>query len=111
MDEVNEVEGRTARKRVVHVAKAVMAGTADLLDACREIVSARAGLSHPEIMDEDLLVFVGVESDLDDVPSGSARLLWEPQALAAKEQRSAEYLSRARPEIMRACVRLIKKWG
>jgi len=62
-------------------------------------------------MDPDLLYLLAVEDDLEDVPAGEVRQRWAPEALAVKDHRKAEYLGRARDEILRSCQALSIKWG
>jgi len=100
-----------AKQRIVAVAKAIVEDKQDLLEGCRQIVTFRAGLSAEASSDPDLLVFVGVESELDDLPGAAERAYWESKALSEADRQRDEYLSAAAEELVRACHALIGKWS
>ena len=60
------------------VARAFLAGSADLWVACRRL-AALWYLGHHAWVPLD---FVGLDSELDAIPAPSTRSLWEPSALA-----------------------------
>jgi hypothetical protein len=97
-------------KRIAHVAQAILAEQVDLLTGVREIVDLRRGLPEPLISDEDVMTFVAVESELDDVPTGSVRSRWDASALAEKDQRASAILSSAKESIDRACQGVIARF-
>ncbi len=100
-----------AKQSIVAVAKAIVEDKQDLLEGCRQIVAFRAGLSDEASSDPDLLVFVGVESELDDLPGAAERRHWESKALSEADRQRDEYLSAAAGELVRACCALIGKWS
>jgi hypothetical protein len=83
----------------------------DLHEGCRAIVKLRAGLPDEDEWDPDVLAFVAVDSELDDVPLGSVRELWEPTALAEKDRKRDRYLGETREGLLSACRGLIERWG
>lgn len=99
------------RQRIARVAARMVAGELDLLEGCREIVALRSGLLEPELYDPDLLAMVGVESELDDMPTEATRKLWAPEALTVKDQEKARYLGQVRDSLLQSCLALIAKWG
>jgi hypothetical protein len=99
------------RHEIARVATRMLTGEVGLHEGCHEIARLRTGLSEPEVADPDLLVFVGVDSELDDVPLGDVRQRWAPEALAVKDAQTAEYLGRARDGILRACQAVVAQWG
>lgn len=105
------VSGKLVREQIAAVAAKLVQNNVDLLDGCRSIVQLRGGLSEADRSDPDLLILVAVESELDDIPTGSARDHWEPYALVQKDQEAAEYLQSVREEVMRASQALMQKWG
>jgi hypothetical protein len=99
------------QQQIAEVAAQMVAGEVDLLEGCREIVSLRSSLKEPELYDPDLLAMVGVESELDDVPTGATRALWSPEALADKDHKKDRYLRSVRSTLIASCLMLIAKWG
>jgi hypothetical protein len=59
-------------------------------------------LDQPDLEDA-LLSFVGVASEVDDLPIGSEREFWNPNALAIKDRQLAEYESRIKEQILADC--------
>jgi hypothetical protein len=54
-------------------------------------------------LEEALLSFVGIASEVDDLPIGSERELWNPDALAIKDRQLADYESRIREQTLADC--------
>jgi len=102
---------RLVRQQIAGIAAMMIAEKMDLLEGCRAIVQLRWSLSKPDSMDPDLLYLLAVEDDLEDVPAGDVRQRWTPEALAEKDRKKAEYLGRAREEVLRSCQALNAKWG
>jgi hypothetical protein len=99
------------RQQIARVAAQMVAGEVELLEGCREIVSLRSSLKEPELYDPDLLAMVGVESELDDVPTGAARALWDTEALTDKDRKKDRYLQSVRDSLIDNCLALVAKWG
>jgi hypothetical protein len=103
--------GYPVRRKIADVASSMLDGPMDLLEGCRTIVRLRGNLSDPDLYDPDLLFLVAVESELDDVPVGTARQHWAPEALAEKDEKKSRYLATAQEEIQRSCRALITRWA
>ncbi|HEY8212423.1 MAG TPA: hypothetical protein VIG99_33295 [Myxococcaceae bacterium] len=101
----------TVRKEIAGIANRLLSGELGLHEGCRAIAHLRTRLPDADLYDPDVLVFVVVDSDLDDVPLGVARQRWDPAALATKDQRATEYLGQVREKILRACQTLSLRWG
>ncbi len=54
-------------------------------------------------MENALLSFVGVASEVDDLPIGNERDLWNSNMLAAKDRQLADYESRIREQTLADC--------
>jgi hypothetical protein len=104
-------QSTSARKQITTIAAGMVAGELQLLDGCRQIVSLRPSLSEPDLYDSDLLCLVAVESELEHIPLGSVRELWDPDAVIEKDRELAEYLQLAKHEILDACRALIARWA
>lgn len=89
------------RRRIADVADDMLNGNTDLLEGCRMIVSQRSRL--PEGNDGVFDVFVGVESELDDIPVGRARDIWTRESLALKDSQKEAYLARVADRLGDAC--------
>jgi hypothetical protein len=100
-----------AKRRIVAEASLMLDGRRDLLEGCRNIVRYRAGLGKAEMSDDDVMYMVVVESELDDVPTGSARPHWAPEALAEKDRKAQNYLRTVNDGLLQACRALVQKWG
>lgn len=99
------------RQQMAEAARKILAGSIDLLTGARRIVNVSRGLPEPELSHSDVLTFVAVDSELDDVPIGSARNLWAPEALTEKDRRRDEYLARAREAVEEACRGIISRYS
>lgn len=97
------------REQVAAVAQAMLAGDVHLQDGCREICGLRFQLSNPEQDDKDLMLLVGIDSELDDCPVGPVRQHWEPEALAGKDRQRDAYLHRLNDHLLTAC-RALATW-
>lgn len=101
-----------AKQRIVAEARLMLDGQRNLLQGCRNMVGFRAGLSTPEEMyDDDLLFAVAVESEMDGMPTGPARPYWAPDALAERDRRRTDYIAQVREDLLLACQSLVQKWG
>ena len=92
-----------ARQQMAALARSMLAGEIGLLEGCLRITGMSRQLPEAEASDPDVLTIRGVESEIDDMPVGVARALWDDAALAEKDRQRDEYLERARPFIQEAC--------
>jgi hypothetical protein len=97
------------RQSIVAIARAIIANTTDLITGAQQIVYLRRRLEEPDLSDPDLLVFVAVDSELDDFPLGPARPMWAPDALKEKDRQLEEYLRATRDPVEQACRAVIAK--
>src|SRR5688572_26248176 len=97
------------RQRIADVADEMLNGKTDLLEGCRIIVSQRSRL--PEINDDLFDVFVGVESELDDVPVGRTRDIWAHESLALEDSQKNPYLAKVADRLDDACKTLLARYG
>jgi hypothetical protein len=72
------------RRRVVEMARQILAGELDVLDGSSKIVSLRTEIDIA-LDDDDLMAFVCVESETDRLPVGAEASNWSDEALARKE--------------------------
>src|SRR5882762_2327927 len=72
------------RRRVVDLARQILAEEIDVLDGSSQIARLRFELEVDD-NDEDLMPFALVESETDALPVGSEAHNWSEEALARKE--------------------------
>src|SRR5678815_383935 len=101
----------SSRPRIAELAQHIAEGRLDFLEGVRLIASLRAGLSQPDMADPDLLILMGVESELERIPTGAARAQWDPSYLAALDTEKHRYYESCSEDILRACRALTAKWN
>jgi hypothetical protein len=97
------------RQQIAAVAQAILAGSVEPQEGCRNICVLQHRLSKTDARAEELRWVVGIDSDLDPYPLGAARQYWEPSALAEKDRQRDEYLRRVHDRLMKAC-RALTSW-
>ena len=98
-----------AREKMANVAREILAGQIGLLEGTRQLADLSRSLSDAEATDPDVLTLIGVDSELDDIPFGSARDRWAPEALAEKDRQCDEYIQRARVAIESAYLAIVNR--
>lgn len=111
MDAMIEVRFKEVRARILSIAQALLAGNVEILEACQQLAELRHSLPDSEARSPDILTFAAVASELDDVPTGHARDLWAPDALAVKDREHDEYLARAQSSIEEACRSIARRYS
>jgi hypothetical protein len=99
------------REKMASIANGVLGGEIGLWEGTRQLAHLSRSLSEAEASDPNVLVFVGVDSELDDFPIGSARERWAAEALADKDRQRDEYLRRARVAIESACRAIVARYS
>jgi hypothetical protein len=100
-----------SQQKIGHLALLILQGKTDVVDGCRRIVNLRGSLREPESSDPDLLVVVGVVSELDGMPTPEVKHLWDADALARKEVEGRSILEPMKGELLRSCAELSLRWG
>src|SRR5664279_2506097 len=72
------------RSRVAALARDILTGNVDVLEAAHEIAHLRWEIEAPD-NDAALDLFVGIESETDALPIGEERQHWSSEALARLE--------------------------
>ena len=91
------------RAKMVELARRMLSGETDLFEGARTMAALGRNLTEAEGLDSDVLTFVAVDSELDDIPFGDARQRWAPDALKEKDRQRDDYLVKARPALEQAC--------
>lgn len=96
-------------ERVREIAHKTLDGDYDLLLACRDLASSRKQLLGiaGDLMD----VFVGVASEVDDLPIGPERKNWATEALRLKDIEAANYREQVKDVVTNALHELLAMLG
>ena len=73
-----------ARAAAVETLASLLAGSIGVINASRKLARLRYQLEG-EKLDDDWRVFVCVDSEADDLPTGEERRHWQAEALARKD--------------------------
>lgn len=103
------MDAEQAKAEAVRVARAILDDQTDLVLGCREIQRPLATLGLRT--DEDFTVFIGVDSEADELPIGDERRHWHPDALRRLDPKLHEFCSHYRPAVEDACRKVIARLG
>jgi hypothetical protein len=62
-------------------------------------------------IDDDFILFIGVDSETDGLPLGDERKYWNEKVLIKKDKEIAEYETRVKQEVLDACRKLIERFS
>jgi hypothetical protein len=97
------------RREMVSIARDILNGAVGIVAGARKIASMRFGSATEN--DKDVLVFVGIDSESDDLPIGDVRRHWNSEALKAKDAELRSFEARVKESAFRACERIIARYG
>jgi hypothetical protein len=97
-------------KRVSELAHGMLDGSINYLEGAIEISSLRHEVEAQEI-DPDFDIFVGIESEIGNLPIGSCRQHWSKEALDRHEPEIEKALKWARENSLNACKSLAERFG
>ncbi len=100
---------KSAREKICKVASGMLSGAIGLLEGTRAIVNASAELDDDERESPSFLILIGIESDMDDIPLGAVRDLWDREALATRSP--SDFLQRNEKFIVDACKELLQAYS
>ena len=96
-------------ERAQEIARRTLDGGYDPLLACRDLAGLRGRL--PGVADEIMNTFVGVASEVDDLPIGAEREHWSAEALRSKDIEAADYRERVKGAVEEALIGLLASLG
>ena len=96
---------RRLKATLLGVVWAMLSGQIPIIEGCVAVSAVASPLNDIELEDQ-LRLFRGVASEADDFPARATRHLWAPDALAAQDQRAAEYAQRVEALVKKASARL-----
>jgi hypothetical protein len=101
-----------------------IARTRRLLSAARALLSLQTGLYVGARRIENALILLGPEVQAKhrvfsaftnavprDIPVGTARLLWNPEAMLATDEKLAKVEAQFRAQLLTECVEIVKRYG
>ncbi|MCP5320829.1 MAG: hypothetical protein H7A12_08400 [Pseudomonadales bacterium] len=96
-------------ERAKEIARRVLSDGYDPLLACRDLARLRPRL--PGVADDIMNTFIGVASEVDDLPIGPERKHWAADALKAKDVEAANYRERIRAVVEKSLRGLLASLG
>ena len=96
-----------AKAEAVRIARSILEGKVELVAGCRAVQRPLAVLGLR--MDENFTVFVGVDSEADELPFGDERRHWSPDALRRLGPAFEKFNAHYRPHVEEACRVLIAR--
>ena len=96
---------RGIKTSLLGIVRGMLSGQIATLEGCCAVAAVASPLNEPEL-NELLLTFEGVASEVDELPSAITRDLWSPEALITEDAKAAEYENRIRGSVRDACVRI-----
>jgi Protein of unknown function (DUF2489)/Cysteine-rich CPCC len=92
-----------AMTQILAVIRGVLSTQIGVIDGALFLSSMSHYLNLDPEWSDELRIFRGIASEIDDLPTGMARQFWAPQALAQKDQELASYESRIRETVVQQC--------
>jgi len=94
---------------IAKIAQAIIDGEIRLIEGARRIAILSHQLSYKA--DQDILYFIGLDSEANDHPLGEERLLWNSESLSKLDLEVFEYEKCCMNEALLICKRLVKRFG
>jgi hypothetical protein len=101
----------SSQAEAVQIAQTVIAGELGLLEGARNLADLGPVLVPEASADPDFSVLVAVASEVDDLPLGPTRALWDPAVLVEKDREISEYESRVRDVVLEACHSIRRRYA
>jgi hypothetical protein len=96
------------RREMIRVAREILNGSIGIVAGARQMTALR--FSSRAEKDEDILVFVGIDSESGHLPLGDFRWRWNKDALKIKDEELNRFELRVKERAFRACENLIAKY-
>jgi hypothetical protein len=104
---INTVEEQ--RREMVRVARGILDGSIGIVVGARQLTGLR--FSSQAEKDDDILVFIGIDSETDHLPVGDVRRHWNEGALKTKDEELQRYETHVKERAFRACENFIARHG
>lgn len=100
---------RAVQDQVVEVCRAILNGETKVLSGVRKLCRLHYELF--EQIDDDFVLFIGIDSETDDLPIGDERQYWNEEVLLKKDKEIAEYEARVKQDVFDGCRKLIDRFS
>jgi hypothetical protein len=100
----------TNRQKVAEIARGIIDGRFGILAGARQIRGYTGGHLGLDEFDPDLLTFIAIDSETDDLPLGDVRQYWAPDALEKKDAEIARFEARFRAKALTAAANLVARF-
>jgi len=94
-------------KRMIEIAESILSGETGIIEGSRELASLSRGVEQA-LLQEDILTFVGIDSQTDHLPIGTQRTHWNAEALKNKDIEIAECEAFFREQAYTDCFSLLQ---
>ena len=99
----------TVQDQIVDVCEAILHGDTGILFGTRQLCRLHYELFRQ--IDEDFVLFIGINSETDSLPIGDERQYWNEEVLIEKDKEITEYETRVKQDVFDACRKLIKRFS
>jgi hypothetical protein len=101
-DEEAAMRQRALRMQILAIVRSMRTGSEGVIIGSTRIAPLVHQVEDP-VLEKAMLAFVGVASEVDDLPIGRERELWNQDALAVKDRQLGEYQSRIKDQMLADC--------
>lgn len=107
---MSSTKRESSRIAALEAAEAVLGGRLGVIEGCRRLCALSHDLVPERLVDDDLVVFIAVDSETDALPTGSARQYWDPVALRREDAKIERAEAMYRDEVLAACRNVITRF-
>jgi Protein of unknown function (DUF2489) len=107
---LDETQSARVRSEVVSTARALGSNAMPFLEGVRRLVELRFEVSHAH-HDPDFMLFVGIESEADHIPSAEVRALYAESWLVQCDREAKELEIFYERQVRAACEQLIARFS
>jgi hypothetical protein len=100
-----------AQRAVVERAMSILEGRLDVLEGCKQLSAFGHQLLADRFDDEDFSLFDSIASESDNLPTGTARQYWSPEALEREDRGIASYEAIVREQVHAACRNVLARFN
>ena len=93
---------RGIKDAILHTSRSILSQTIDVVEGCSILAFLADGLKC-EPCEDAFRTFLAVADQMDEMPHGEVRKLWDAKALIQKDAEASAYVARILPEVLDAC--------
>lgn len=99
-----------ARQEAIRICSGILEGNVDVLEGFHLLASLRWEVGVDD-SDADFIVFVGISSEIDNLPIGEVRKYWSAEALERVAPDLQAAIAWAMPMATPACKSVVRRFG